>query len=155
MVSEERIREIAEKIYHISDPSLSERQQIARHYHFRDPEKGLKTKFKPDESYDFNAGSWNKKRQYQKNEDEERKEKIQQAMSYINSTDYKTIYSSNFHQVVVKNRAKEVRYIKEAFDLNFVDISVAINKVLGSGRFTPGDIQYIFKHSGKHHTQSF
>ena len=150
MVSEDRRRAIAKKVYHINNPTLVELQQIAKYYQFKNPEAGIKTKFKSDESHEFNDYNWNKQfRKYQRIENEESKEKISRAASYINSTEYKEIYTKDFHATAVQKRAKEVRYIKDTFDLNFVELAESINKVMGFRRYGPGDVGYIFKHSGK------
>ena len=147
---EERIRAIAKKVYGVNNPSLAERQQIEKSYKFRDLEKGFKTKFKSDEAYEFNDYNWNKQfRKYQRIENEESKERISRAMSYISSTDFKEIYGHTKYRIAVQRRAKEVRYIKDTFDLNFVELAEAINNVYGKKRFTPGDTMYIYKHSGK------
>ena len=149
-MTDERAIEISKKVFGVKHPSLPERLQIKKYYKDRDPEKGLKTKFKPDESREFNDYNWNKQfRRYQRIENEESKEKISRAASYINSTEYKKIYIKDFHATAVQKRAKEVRYIKDTFDLNFVELAESINKVMGFRRYGPGAVMYIYKNSGK------
>lgn len=118
--------------------------ELSQYIKFREINKGFGEKSK----FEFAPSIWNHKKIHMDEEEKEHKDRISQAMSYISNSDL-TVYKKTMLPEIVEKRRKEIKYIIDAFKINYKETSDALNKVLNDKRFVPITIRYIYKSSGK------